>query len=290
MAFSWRKLLHWGGSFLAVLSLLFVALRLRQYGTQFDPAAIPLSHWLIIAGLALIYALANGPLVLAWHCLLRRFDIRTSRRWAVRAYGLSQLAKYLPGNILHVAGRQALGMAAGWPGRGLAKSIAFELALLAGAGGLFVALLVPVLFSGLPWLLGPAIWCLVVVLGMYGVYRFLGRDGVSALAWQILFLLISASIFVALVELTASQMVVPAREWPVIAGAFVVAWLAGLVTPGAPAGVGVRELVLLLVLKPVVAEADLLLAVVLGRVVTVCGDLLFFCAALAVRDLDSGKH
>jgi len=45
--------------------------------------------------------------------------------------------------------------------------------------------------------------------------------------------------------------------------------------PGAPAGVGVRELVLLFLLKNVVAEAELLLAVVLGRLVTVMGDLLF---------------
>ena len=39
---------------------------------------------------------------------------------------------------------------------------------------------------------------------------------------------------------------------------------------------GVREFVLLFLLKGMISESDLLLAVVLGRFVTVLGDLLFF--------------
>jgi hypothetical protein len=55
-----------------------------------------------------------------------------------------------------------------------------------------------------------------------------------------------------------------------------VAWLAGLLTPGAPAGVGVREIMLLFLLGTVVGRADLLLAAVLSRVITVTGDGGFF--------------
>lgn len=71
--------------------------------------------------------------------------------------------------------------------------------------------------------------------------------------------------------------------WIPLSGVYVLAWLAGLVTPGAPAGVGVRELVLLFLLKGIVAEADLLLAVVLGRVVTVVGDFGFFVFGNLIR-------
>ena len=60
------------------------------------------------------------------------------------------------------------------------------------------------------------------------------------------------------------------------------AWLAGLLTPGAPAGIGVRELVLVLLLKGIVPEAELLLAVLLSRLVTVGGDLLFYLVAMAI--------
>jgi uncharacterized membrane protein YbhN (UPF0104 family) len=56
----------------------------------------------------------------------------------------------------------------------------------------------------------------------------------------------------------------------------VLAWLLGLITPGAPAGVGVRELVLLGLLSSFVPQSTILLATVVGRLVTIGGDLLFF--------------
>ncbi|MDB4543032.1 hypothetical protein N9241_02195, partial [bacterium] len=50
----------------------------------------------------------------------------------------------------------------------------------------------------------------------------------------------------------------------------------GLITPGAPAGVGVRELVLITCLGGMAADEDVLSAVILSRLVTVLGDVLFF--------------
>lgn len=48
--------------------------------------------------------------------------------------------------------------------------------------------------------------------------------------------------------------------------------------PGAPAGIGVRETVLVLLLGSYMIEADLLMAVLIGRIVTVFGDVIFFLA------------
>jgi uncharacterized membrane protein YbhN (UPF0104 family) len=69
----------------------------------------------------------------------------------------------------------------------------------------------------------------------------------------------------------------------VLCSAYVVAWLIGLVTPGAPAGVGVRELILVFLLQGLVGESELLLTVVLGRVVTVTGDFLFFLVSWLLK-------
>jgi hypothetical protein len=63
-------------------------------------------------------------------------------------------------------------------------------------------------------------------------------------------------------------------------GAYVVAWLAGLLTPGSPAGMGVREIALLALLGSRFAEADLLMAVVVSRGITLAGDVGFFAWAL----------
>jgi hypothetical protein len=49
----------------------------------------------------------------------------------------------------------------------------------------------------------------------------------------------------------------------------------------------VRELVLLFLLKGLVLDSDLLLAVLISRVVTVAGDVLFFLAALCFLSRES---
>lgn len=69
---------------------------------------------------------------------------------------------------------------------------------------------------------------------------------------------------------------------PRICSAYVIAWLAGAITPGAPAGIGIREVVMFALLQPVVGESDLLVAIVLNRAITAGGDTLFYFFALAL--------
>ena len=76
-------------------------------------------------------------LAYAWWNLLEQFGASVSKRWAAKIYGLSQLAKYVPGNIFHLAGRQAMGMSAGVGGRILAKSALWELGIILIAGAVF---------------------------------------------------------------------------------------------------------------------------------------------------------
>lgn len=278
-----KRGLHWGGSALAIVGTVFVVLRLRDYSAEIDFSCFGMVKWSAVVGLALIYGLANLMLALAWWNLLGHFGASTSRSLAVKVYGLSQLAKYVPGNIFHLAGRQAMGMAAGVPGWSLVRSAIWELGLISSSGGLFGLLTLPLLLPSLP--AAASIWLFVAVIAAAAalLWRFLGPLVARAFGRQVGFLAISGILFVGLLELVSEVPLTGAGVWLALVGAYVLAWLAGLVTPGAPAGVGVRELVLLFLLKGIVSEADLLLAVVLGRLVTVTGDLLFFAAVSLVR-------
>ena len=71
------------------------------------------------------------------------FGANVSLRWVIKVYGTSQLAKYLPGNIFHLVGRHALGMAAGVPTGVLAKSAVWELGLISLSAAIFGALALP---------------------------------------------------------------------------------------------------------------------------------------------------
>ena len=90
--------------------------------------------------MATIYGLGNLLLARAWWHQLKYVGVTSSWSWTRRIYGISQLGKYIPGNVFHLAGRQALGLAAGIPGRPLAQSMAWELGLIAIAGASFAIL------------------------------------------------------------------------------------------------------------------------------------------------------
>jgi uncharacterized membrane protein YbhN (UPF0104 family) len=271
-----KRSLHWAGSALALLGIAFVALRLRNYSAEINFTRFNVTAWSVIAGLVLIYGLANGMLALAWWNLLKQFGVNTSRGWAVRVYGISQLAKYVPGNIFHLAGRQGMGMAAGVSGWALAKSSVWELGLLSITGGLFGLLAAPLLVKNVPIAIAVLVFAGVVGVAAALLWRFIGTPVARAFVYQVSFLAISGWIFVGVIGLLVESPESGGFPWLPLGGAYVLAWLAGLITPGAPAGVGVRELVLLYLLKGMIGEADLLLAVVLGRMITVAGDLGFF--------------
>ncbi|RDI58529.1 hypothetical protein [Microvirga subterranea] len=278
-----KKYLHWAGSALAAIGILFVVIRLRGYSGQINFKDFDREIWWVIGSCAVVYGLSNVMLALAWWNLLGQFGTATSRLWAIGAYGITQLAKYVPGNIFHLAGRQAVGMAAGLPGWSLAKSSIWELALIASAGSLFGSLALPLMLPALPLELGAIVFALALIVGAVALRACLGPAAVWAFGWYVGFLGISGMLFVCLVGVTFPVGVESSANWIMLCGAYVLAWLAGLLTPGAPAGVGVREIVLIFLLNGLIGESELLLAVVLGRVVTVVGDLLFFVIASLQR-------
>lgn len=281
-----KRGLYWVGNALAITSIIFVALRLRNYSAEIDISRLNEGIGWSVVALSLIYSSANIMLALAWWKLLAQFGAKTDLRWAVRTYGISQLAKYVPGNIFHLAGRQSLGMAVGISGWALAKSSIAELALISAAGILFSLLVVPLIIS-LSILQSTLAFFLIAIIGTIALQRYAGPSMMGAFSYYIGFLLVSGFLFVALIELISPHFSHSDFSWIPISGAYVVAWLAGLVTPGAPAGVGIRELVLLFLLKGMIAEADLLLAVVLGRVITVVGDVVFYLISFSIRDKDA---
>ncbi|MBA4741436.1 MAG: hypothetical protein H2060_01850 [Azoarcus sp.] len=282
---SLKRWLHFVGGGLGLAGVVFVGVRLYEQAGEIDLARFGITSWSILGLLALVYGAANVLLARAWWCQLMFFELRTAWPWALRAYGLSQLAKYVPGNIFHLAGRQALGMAAGFPARPLAKSAAWEFGSIAVVGACFGSLALPLIWPVLK--LPAAIFLFIGLLAALYFFtaRALSKTAATALLWQASFLTLSGLLFIGTLALVADYDPLLSLS-AAIAGAYVVAWLAGLVTPGAPAGVGVREMVLLLLLEDQVSPEALLLAIILGRIVTVTGDLLFFSAMAINGKLD----
>ncbi|MBZ9694846.1 hypothetical protein LB516_06410 [Mesorhizobium sp. CO1-1-7] len=269
------------GALLGLAGVVFVGIRLQGYTGEIDFRRMGAASYTAIIALAGVYGVSNLLLALGWRHLLHHLGAPVSRPWAIRTYAISQLAKYVPGNIFQFAGRQAIGVAAGIGNGPLVKSTAYEVAALIVGGLLFSPLVLPLVVTGLPDWFGWVSFVAAVAIAFWLIGHLGGAAFCHAAICYFGFLGLSGLVFVAVFDLAGG-----AREfalYPAIAGAYILAWLLGLLTPGAPAGLGVREAVLLFLLGGLSSSPVILLAVVIGRAVTILGDLLFFAGGQVAR-------
>ena len=269
-------LLKWAGLVLGLASLGFVGLKIRQHWGELSDSG--LGEWALVWGfaLAIVYCAANFLLATGWYFILRYLKLDVPFRWALECYAISQIGKYLPGNLFQFAGRQVLGMSAGLPGRALIKSTVVELACLVVAGCVFVILFTPLFVDGaserLALMMATSFASVLVCLALL----FGGVKLTLAFLSYFTFLVCSGGVFVAALMTVRSE-AISVDHAVSIAGAYVVAWLAGLLTPGAPAGIGVREAVGISLMQHSASETSILLAILIGRIVTLVGDFFFYC-------------
>lgn len=277
-----KHILNWICTSLCLGGIVFLGLRLKTHSSQLDVSRLDLRDAYLLVGLSLTYCISNAFLARAWWHILRFKHIEAPWGTALQIYGLSQLGKYIPGNFLHLAGRQSLGLTSGFPGSALALSSGWEIGLICFCGLLFSLLTLPLLSASVTVSEAFFVLLLLLSIGIIWIRRLLDRHLIQALAWHMTFLTLSGSIFlVTLMLVTEKPMVI--SKLPIWAAAYVAAWLAGVVTPGAPAGLGVREAVTLLLLDGHFAAPELILAVLLMRIISLTGDGLFFATTLIAK-------
>ncbi|MFW6340109.1 MAG: hypothetical protein ACOC0Q_04505 [Wenzhouxiangella sp.] len=227
-----------------------------------DMAAV---HGNVIGLLLVAYVGVSMLQALAWWQLIRISAGQAAPGRSVGIFALTQLGKYLPGNVMHFVFRYALTRATGATRPAVLGATALEPWILLCAALAALALLGgtdwPAHFDWPGWLA----WLLPIgALGLLaGILPWLRRrlpgNGLSltalipAFLLQAGFLLGSAGLFAVLLGLLDTSGVVPLQ---MVLAASVLAWLAGFVTPGSPGGLGVREVVLSLALSGWVPRAD----------------------------------
>ena len=282
-----QTFLHRVGSVLAVAGLALVLQRLYAQHDTLQAVHFSKLQYLSIAGLAMIYGLSGWLLAMAWQKILAHLGTRMPASSAIRIYGLSQIGKYLPGNIFHLAGRQGLGMAEGVPSWTLIKSTVWELGLMCTTASPFLLLVAPAYFR-LERLQDAAVAGVALLLMVFAwvIRRVWGTPLMQAFFLYLLFLCVAGLVFAGVVNAVSVDRI---GAWGTLASCFVIAWLMGLVVPGAPAGIGIRELVLLGLLANQLSTEAALLTVGVSRIVTAAGDVLFWLGALTLAQLVRSK-
>lgn len=260
-----------------------------------------------IGAAAIFYSLSMSLSGLAWRGLLRGLGVVKTWRELTAIIATTQIAKYLPGNVGQYVGRAAMSLSRGIGTRAFATTVVIEVLLSMAAAisiGLAMGLLSSVGLVLIPADKGHAIAIILILLvaiiaSLYLFRAFAPRllrriapqhahvldDGILPPRTMVLHAFISYCgmyFVVGIGFVILAHLLLPgsAHDNPLLIASFALAWVVGFVTPGAPAGLGVREGLLLLLLSSVYSPALAGILIIALRLATTLGDALSFVAGL----------
>jgi glycosyltransferase 2 family protein len=289
-----------GGAVLGLAATVYFLKFVHTTVTRYEVQPLLSAPMAVATGMAaLAYASIVPVTSWAWGRLLRDIGVRLAPLQLNMIIGLTQIAKYMPGGIGQHLGRSALSIQQGMPPGPLFATLAVELvlaieaAISVGVVALVVALDRPLrlplgdrpLLSLATLGLGTTLAGLFALKNLPSLTRriapFLAPDaaiqlpGGSALgaafsAYVLNYVLIGSGLY-AIADVAGG---VQLSTLPLCVGTFALSWVAGFVVPFAPAGLGVREGVMIALLSPTLDAATALKVVVAFRISTTTGDLL----------------
>ncbi len=291
-----KPYLRWvilGGTFF------FIAKTLKDHWQQVLEIRISDAGWTSLAIAFFVTIMAHVWSGWVWFWIFREFHQSIKGRWAIRVYLLTNIAKYLPGNIWHFYGRIAATKDVGVPLEIATLSVLLEPLLMAAA-----ALVIALLGANQEYFIWEFLCLFVVLIGVHPrilnpVIEYLSKiklkakiyDDTSALdlklkrypvrpfLGEIGFVLIRGSGFLLTLRAITSFEI---SQIPLIFSVFGLAWLLGLIVPGAPGGIGIFEATALALLEQKFSPVVVLSAVALYRLISVLAET--FGAGLAWMD------
>lgn len=268
-----------------------------------------------IAAAAMIYAVAALLAALGWRRLLVVLGHAVPAAATVAIFCITQIAKYLPGNVGHHVGRAALARSQlGVPVSTMLMSILQESAIACLAALAIAALCFALAPGAFPALsdMGFASsigWLALPVLGtVWFVFANAQRQWLSGFSSQPMAWLVKATptwratagtlpyfavIYVlngiAVWLVASAQVEVGSRDFLLLTGAYAVSWIAGFLLPGAPGGLGVREATLVLLLDGAYPPDIVLVLALASRLATVCADALLFAVGHIIMSVPAAR-
>ncbi|MEP7019610.1 MAG: lysylphosphatidylglycerol synthase domain-containing protein [Pseudonocardiales bacterium] len=262
---------------------------------SFADALQSIGGWPLLA--SLVVGMLSVALTLpAWLVVLHGLGVEMSLAAGARVFFVSQLGKYLPGSVWPVLIQMEAGRARGASRRTMLAANLITLILSCAACLTLACLLLPLsgapalegywwLLAALPFLLGllhprAVPWLLDRAFGLLGraplALRLHLRDSARASAWALLAFVV-LGMHVAILALAIDGGGVSTVLLCI--GGTGLAVTAGVLFVPAPAGAGVRDAVLALVLSSTLNSGQALAVVVASRAILILADVLLAAAA-----------
>ncbi|MGG6298240.1 lysylphosphatidylglycerol synthase transmembrane domain-containing protein [Leptolyngbya sp. AN02str] len=282
-------------------TLFFLAKAFKDNWQEVAAIRIDAAGWGLLVIALITTLLAHLWSGWVWGWILRELGQRVAGWWSTQVYLTTNIAKYLPGNVWHFYGRVTAAKANGVSLGAAILSVVLESLLMAAAAlmvaiigvrqagwGLQVLALAIALIAIHPKVLNPVLQRLSrskakgqfemdestsMALRRYPVVPLLGELGFFVLRGAGFLWIVAA-----LHSLSAANVL------PVLGG-FSVAWLLGLVVPGAPGGLGVFEATAIALLPDEMTPAVILSTVALYRLINTLAEAVGAAIGMGIRSV-----
>ena len=293
-----KKIVSYAGTALMILSLLFIAQRLIN-DEGFDRSLFEqLSSSWVIVGLLLI-AMAEGLGILGaglnFRAILKNISsIKVDLRLALSVYTESNVYKYIPGGIMYAAGRNRLAIEVDELTHG---KVALS-TILEGIGMIIGVITIAAIFAFnhtvtyigridiMPIISFITLFIIIAAIILYCLRHRIGGKlskiigSIEKISWLTVAKRLGFSIIIMfffgltflLILIIMGQEISLGLGFAII-GLYLLAWLAGFITPGTPSGLGVREVVMVMFLGDFISVSVLTAAIVIHRALTALGDV-----------------
>ncbi len=302
-----KKIIDIGTSILSVLALLFVFQRFYTNKVWSLNLLTPAYLAGIILIGSLVYFLDTGIPAVSWKLLLEWFgEPRKPLSLIYSIYGRTQVAKYLPGNIFQLTNRHVLCLNEGYRNTSLLGAAIFEVlgSVIGSAVFCLIGYLMGVRYEGLSLflILGIIVIVFSAIAGSIYLFprivprvpflnKFIPEDELNSkgtftallpVAGLIFCYFLFASVIFCVITVAVNGSL-DGISLPLVVSVYSIAFLLGLITPGAPAGLGIRESIMVLLMSPMIGDAKSTYIALVFRLVTTLGDVWFFMAASLVN-------
>lgn len=301
-----KKIVKYLGNIIAILSIAFVVWAVIKLDIDFKQIKdIPAFVSVAVLGTLLmsftVYGMGYG-----WKIILQYLlEQKVAYGDAAKIYAKANIGKYMPGNVMHYVERNLFATKLGLNQLEVAVSSVIEV-----LGVILSAVLLSIILAYREFIttihdmvsvkmviiaLGICIvGCVVVIIFYKRNMRFqtmVQRILNVKFIWVMLkvmpvysVVLVFQGLLLMLICRYVLQCELTGQQSLIIIAYYILAWVVGFVVPGAPGGIGVREMIIVMLMNGVVGEELIVVAALIHRMISILGDVVAYLVSLLIKN------
>lgn len=296
-----NKFIKYIGYIITIAAFIFIGKSLISMDLDVRYITNPLSAVIFIILMSIGYAIMVYVSSYAWKSILEFINKdKIPFNEITGVYVKSNIAKYLPGNFMHFAGRNLLAGKLGFKQLDITFCSILEILMLVVTSFILscifamrslkssieyvltkvnISIVIAVILA-VVLVIAISIWFICKRTKFLENYSHLFTKGFLKLLVKLFFIygltLVVPGVFLLLCLKLILSAQVSAGAITIIIFSYILSWVLGFIVPGAPGGVGIREALLIFILTPFYTNSIVLLAAVLLRIISTLGDLIAF--------------